>query len=116
MNYLLIAILLVIVLILGVLTSILYKLTKKSAAVESKSLEDMAAIMREEHEEKERIKREKELMDYANERIKNVPPRPPMSSHDQSDRLVNINRKHSDLVPFNISELDKRILEEFYKK
>ena len=113
MNYLLIAILLVIVLILGVLTSILYKLTKKSAAVESKSLEDMAAIMREEHEEKERIKREKELMDYANERIKNVPPRPPMTSHDQSDRPVRVGSQKKELVPFNLTELEKRIWEEF---
>lgn len=113
MNYLLIAILLFIVLILGVLTSILYKLTKKSADGGSKSLEDMAAIMRAEHEEKEGLRREKELMDYANKRIKRVPPVPPMSSHDMSDRPVQVGSQKRELVPFNLTESEKRIWEEF---
>jgi len=113
MNILLCVILLVIVLILGVLTSILYKITRKSAAVESKSLEDMASIMRAEHEEKERAKRDQDLIDYARSKMANVPPRMPMTSNEQGDRPVRVGSQKKELVPFNMTELEKRIWEEF---
>ncbi len=80
---------------------------------DTKSLEDMANIMREEHNEKERLKQEQELMEYALNKIKDVPPRLPMVSGDDSNRPVRVGSQKGELVPYHISETEKRIWEEF---
>lgn len=111
--YLLEAILLVLLSILVVLIVFLFRSPSihptAGQPVESKSLEDMANIMREEHDEKKREERDKELAEYAQRKSKNVPEHI-RSSSEQGERQV---RSGRDLIPYGLSEIEKRILEEF---
>jgi hypothetical protein len=113
MIYLLSGIFLVLLSILAVLIVFLYRSPSINPTVvppqESKSLEDMASIMREDHDEKKRTERDRELAEYASRKSKNVPVQM-RSSTEQSERQVKAGR---DLIPYGLSESDKRILEEF---
>lgn len=116
MNFLLVAIFLVLLSILCVLIVFVCRLPKANPPVvvpqESKSLEDMANIMREEHDEKKREERDRELSAYARRKHKDAPGQI-LSSSDQSERLVSSKKKNPDLIPYGLSEAEKRILEEF---
>jgi Sec-independent protein translocase protein TatA len=99
-------------LILIVLVAIFVVLAKQKPApiiqTDNKPMEEMASIMREAHEEAERAVRDKELVEYANRKLKNAPT--PVLSSDQGDRQVGSGR---DLIPYGLTEEEKRILEEF---
>ena len=115
MNFILGGILVVLVLILGVLTKflLLRKAGERPVVIqESKSLEDIARIFREEHNDKEREKQDQILTEYANSKLKNVPHQM-RSSSDQSNRPVDVKGRSNELVPFNWNESQKKIWEEF---
>jgi septal ring-binding cell division protein DamX len=109
-------ILIVLVLILIVLLYYsIFSPSEKSPVViekESKSLEEIAAIMKEARERRDREEKEQELIEYAKSKRKNSPPPIRISSDYSSDRPVKTDAKI--LVPFKLDDLDKRILEEFY--
>ena len=109
---------LVIVLILGILTSIMLKLNKslsnRGSVSSDKSLEEIATIIKLQREEAERIKQEDEMILYAKNKRKDLPTPAPLVNGNQSERPVNI--RSSDMVPYGLSNMDKEILEMFYNE
>lgn len=70
-----------------------------------------AEAKRLEKEEKERAENERMLVEYAKSHGKKLPAGSIQSGRDAYDRPV---RSDGDLIPFNLSERDKAILDEFY--
>lgn len=67
-----------------------------------------------EREEKERSKSEGELREYVKSKNKNVEPPMLYSTNDNLDRPV---RTHAPIcVPYNLTDDEKMIVEEFYNK
>lgn len=65
-------------------------------------------------EEKDRVQRNEELRKYAEEKRRG--PLPVMTSVPDRDRLVHFDRDDECLIPFNLTEEQKQILEDFYRK
>ena len=65
-------------------------------------------------EEKDRAQRNEELKKYAEEKRRG--PLPVMTSEPGFSRLVHFDRDDECLIPFNLSEDEKQILEDFYRK
>lgn len=65
----------------------------------------------EEKKEKERAENERLLVDYANHKGKKIPTGGIWSSRNASDTLVH---SDGDLIPFGLSEAEKKLMDEFY--
>lgn len=65
-----------------------------------------------EREAKEQEKRDKELLEYALQKRKGMPPIPTQTSYESEETPVKTKAKI--LVPYGLSDLDKAILEDFY--
>lgn len=64
-----------------------------------------------EKKEKERAEAERLLVEYAQKHGKRLPTGGVWSSREAQDKPV---RSDGDLIPFNLSDRDKAILDEFY--
>ena len=82
--------------------------------VESKPIEDLVILMRTQYEDELRTKREEELVERARKvKDKNRKPDLIQSSGGQRDNPVRVSSKQNELIPFGMSETDKKIWEEF---
>ena len=68
---------------------------------------------KEEREAKQREENEKLLIEYAKEHNKRLPAGNIVNGREASERLVH---SDGDLIPYGLSELDKAILEDFYRR
>ena len=110
-----ILIVLVLILVLAGVTVFFFCSPKANPAVivqEPEGIKELTQMLKDmkEDEEKERV--DQELIEYAKHKRKDIPS-PMRSSIDQSDRPVRINRKNADLIPYGLSEAEKKLLEEF---
>ena len=64
-------------------------------------------------EEAARVKQEADMIEYARNKLKNIPPPHIRSSATQSERLITKRSKSNELVPFGMSDSDKKLWEEF---
>jgi hypothetical protein len=67
-----------------------------------------------ERQEKEQIKKDKELFLYLLEKRKDMPPIPAQTSVELGETPIKTKAKI--LVPYGLNDLGKAILEEFYNK
>lgn len=117
-----------IILLLGIFSILLYlviiqknkiaeeKISKPINSINTTSIDDLVHLMKQDKEEKMMKERDLELRDYANKHNKlNNPVSSGMSSLNRKDLPVNVNRKNSDLIPYNLSESERAIIEEFYR-
>lgn len=77
-------------------------------------LDKIIELLSEEKEEREARKQEERdrlLMEYAREKGKRVPTGGIHTSREMEDRPV---RSDGDLIPYNLTEAEKRLLDEFY--
>ena len=90
---------------------------KKDRVATEDDLSKLVKMMSEKLEREESERRDEELVRYARNKSRSMPPskNAVMTSNLGEDRPVNI--KRTDIaVPYHISELDKQILEEFYNE
>lgn len=85
-----------------------------NATITNTSIDELVNIMKQDREEKMMKERDLELRNYVNKHSLNKPVSG-MSSLSRKDMPINIKRKKSDLIPYNLSDTEKLILEEFYK-
>ena len=114
MNGLLIAILVVLFLILG---AILFWMTilflYKKAPLEKLSQDERVLKLTKEQEEDLFRLQEEEMIRYARSKMNtNITPQM-RESGDNRNRPVRVGSKSKELVPFNLSETEKRLWEEF---
>lgn len=84
--------------------------------VKVNKLEELVNILREDRNDKLRKEKDEELSEYAYRRMKMVPTGGIMSSIGKGLEETPIKANtHGELIPYGLSELDRAILEEFYK-
>jgi hypothetical protein len=79
-------------------------------------LEELVNILREDRDNKLRKEKEQELFEYARKRKREMPTGGIRSSIGSGleEKPIKANT-HGELIPYGLSELDRAILEEFYK-
>jgi len=113
MNGLLIAILVVLFLILGAILFWMTILFLYKAPLEKLSQDERVLKLTKEQEEDLVRLQEEEMIRYVRSKMNtNITPQMRVSG-DNSNRPVRVGSKSKELVPFNLSETEKRLWEEF---
>lgn len=100
-----------IIIILGMMILLIGKMDPRG---ENDELKELVSILREGKEEESREKREEDMRVYAYKKIMNEPFGGILRS-DNGERGVNC-KSGGELLPFGLSEGEKRLLEDFYGK
>ena len=105
-----------IIIILGMMILLIGKMdnSERKPRGENDELKELVSILREGKEEESREKREEDMRVYAYKKIMNEPFGGILRS-DNGERGVNC-KSGGELLPFGLSEGEKRLLEDFYGK
>ena len=93
------------------------ELTKQisDTQLQGEALKEYLQLMREKMDEEVREKRDKDLIEYASKRMKNIPTGGIISSGYQMDeKPVNVHNTKI-VVPFGLNNTDRALLEMFYE-
>jgi len=111
MIFLLTGILIVMVLILSILWKMTSKLKLPPKIDDENSFQQYATAMLAKLDEEKRVLQEREMMQYAQSKIKNKPPLP--SSTNEKNTLTNVSSQAQELVPFNMTPSERALWKEF---
>ena len=75
------------------------------------NLSELVRMMKESKDEENSKKRDQELVEYVKSKIKDMPPGS-IKIGTGNDKLIDKN--DGDLIPFNLNNIDKELLKEFY--
>ena len=80
----------------------------------AKGFEEVLRMMRDKLEKEQAEERDEELIRYAKDKLKNQNPVEIKVSRDNPERRADVGRNANIAIPYNMNEMDKRILESFY--